>query len=329
MNEKKYDYFIMNLKGILIFLVVFAHSLELLNMNGLPKILYLFIYSFHMPLFVFTYGVFAKYDLKKITKNIIIPFFILQLIYSLINNNFLIFLAVLFPYHFLWFLVSALWWSSLLPILEKISIKSKYWIFAFSIIMALFVGYIEEINYMFSLSRTFVFSPFFILGNIYIEEKTKWLQHFNKFVNTYKFLLTTLVVFVFSLIIIFEKQLQSDWFYGAKSYYETNSTIIHRLLYLLIPFVFLCLFLCFIPKKEIKWISFLGKNTWPIFCFHEIFIIFMAKKKLINKLSILPFSQNIVVIIAIILLFICSIIITFVLTRKVFIWFSNMIRFKF
>ena len=52
-----------NLKAILIFLVVFGHFLELVEGH---KLLYLTIYSFHMPLFLFLSGYFARFDRKKI-----------------------------------------------------------------------------------------------------------------------------------------------------------------------------------------------------------------------------------------------------------------------
>lgn len=50
-----------NLKGILIFLVVFGHLLELVG-GPAAAWLYRLIYSFHMPAFVFCSGWFARFD---------------------------------------------------------------------------------------------------------------------------------------------------------------------------------------------------------------------------------------------------------------------------
>ena len=50
-----------NMKGILVFLVVFGHFLELCPATLQKNILYLVIYSFHMPAFLFFSGFFAKY----------------------------------------------------------------------------------------------------------------------------------------------------------------------------------------------------------------------------------------------------------------------------
>src|SRR5699024_11474008 len=47
-----------NLKGILIFLVVFGHFIEIYKKEYYE--LFVFIYAFHMPVFIFLSGYFAK-----------------------------------------------------------------------------------------------------------------------------------------------------------------------------------------------------------------------------------------------------------------------------
>ena len=57
----KRDYQIDNIKGLLILLVVFGHSLELVRINsGVANFMYIFIYTFHMPVFVFYAGYLSK-----------------------------------------------------------------------------------------------------------------------------------------------------------------------------------------------------------------------------------------------------------------------------
>ena len=61
-----------NLKCLLIFSVVFGHMLELfMGKNSPERVIYLVIYSFHMPLFAFVSGVFARYNPSKIKNNMI------------------------------------------------------------------------------------------------------------------------------------------------------------------------------------------------------------------------------------------------------------------
>ena len=63
-NDKKLknnNYFIDNLKVILIFLVVFGHLIErYIDTNLTLRGLYMFIYTFHMPLFIFVSGFLPK-----------------------------------------------------------------------------------------------------------------------------------------------------------------------------------------------------------------------------------------------------------------------------
>lgn len=62
--EKTRNHLLDNLKGMLIFLVVFAHFILLYAHVGVAslseKIATFFIYSFHIPLFAFISGYFSK-----------------------------------------------------------------------------------------------------------------------------------------------------------------------------------------------------------------------------------------------------------------------------
>lgn len=74
---KTREYVFDNAKGFLMFCVVLGHMLEG-NLTGVSKILYILIYSFHMPFFVFISGYFAKYDAKEILVKLIVPYVCLQ-----------------------------------------------------------------------------------------------------------------------------------------------------------------------------------------------------------------------------------------------------------
>lgn len=77
MTERIYKFD--NLKAVLIFLVVFGHFLELVEGH---ELLYLVIYSFHMPLFMFLSGYFARFDKKKILEQLIYPYVMFQILYT-------------------------------------------------------------------------------------------------------------------------------------------------------------------------------------------------------------------------------------------------------
>ncbi|WP_010234461.1 acyltransferase family protein [Clostridium arbusti] len=78
------DYYFDNIKLLLITLVVIGHVIEpLINTYSNFRLLYFFIYAFHMPLFAFISGYFLKNAnnkkniLPKIS-NIFIPYIIFQ-----------------------------------------------------------------------------------------------------------------------------------------------------------------------------------------------------------------------------------------------------------
>ena len=62
----KREYRFDNAKFILILLVVFGHILEHFQGRYVPGI-YRTVYLFHMPMFIFISGYFAKFDRKKNT----------------------------------------------------------------------------------------------------------------------------------------------------------------------------------------------------------------------------------------------------------------------
>ena len=75
------------LKGAGILLVVFGHLIEKPSAQSvLLQILYTDIYSFHMPLFVFLSGIFARdtleaRDYRKIAWTLFFPLLVFQLVY--------------------------------------------------------------------------------------------------------------------------------------------------------------------------------------------------------------------------------------------------------
>lgn len=76
------NYLIDNSKGLLIFLVVLGHSLEFIRKDyEVARLLYVFIYEFHMPVFVFISGYLSKNVEKgrrNAVRNFLTPFFTIQ-----------------------------------------------------------------------------------------------------------------------------------------------------------------------------------------------------------------------------------------------------------
>ncbi|MFR5117113.1 MAG: acyltransferase family protein, partial [Eubacterium sp.] len=93
MNKER-DYFFDNLKAVLIFLVVLGHFLLPIHGESVLVVVKRLIYVFHMPLFVFVSGYFAKkiykngqYNFKKILyliKAYIMFVVAIQIVYAIV-----------------------------------------------------------------------------------------------------------------------------------------------------------------------------------------------------------------------------------------------------
>lgn len=173
---KERDAYFDNLKGILISLVVIGHFIESFYFKSkFFEIIYTFIYTFHMPAFIFLSGLFFKPDLKKafyfLKLYIIFQLLKLGLNYFLFNKDVTIH-SLLYPTWTLWYLLSMFFWYLISCFNKKIKI-SVIGMF----IISLLVGFIPCMTSIFSLQRTFAYLGFFTLGVFINYKKFKKIMH--------------------------------------------------------------------------------------------------------------------------------------------------------
>ena len=160
-RKYKYD----NLKFIMIFLVVFAHFLELFNGEH-KKILYIFIYTFHMPMFVYISGYFSNGQKKSIVKFIYI-YIIWQTIYFLIDKFILklnIKLDYSYPNWVLWYIFALIVWNFIINFFKKVNSNNCIFYIIWTFLISILAGFINPIGYPYSLSRIITFFPYFLIG---------------------------------------------------------------------------------------------------------------------------------------------------------------------
>jgi fucose 4-O-acetylase-like acetyltransferase len=159
-----------NAKFVLIILVVAGHLLEQVK-GGSPAMeaIYRFLYLFHIPAFAYLSGAVstAKFDAKtgkRWLATLVLPYLVFQGVYLFIEAKLThgaFAYRVVQPYWVMWYLLSLATWRVLLPAVmgmrRPIAITSA---------VALLVGLLPDIGYGFSLSRTFVFLPFFVAGHV-------------------------------------------------------------------------------------------------------------------------------------------------------------------
>ncbi|MGB3417677.1 MAG: hypothetical protein WBA36_13460, partial [Mesorhizobium sp.] len=156
------------LKGAGILLVVFGHLIEKPSARSvLLQTLYIDIYSFHMPLFVFLSGIFARAtldsgDYRKIVWTLFFPLVVFQGLYlAAARLTDWYSYSPFTPYWLLWFIASLIGWRLLLPLFASPAGL------AVAVLGAVFVGYDGAVGYALSAARTIYFLPFFVLGHLY------------------------------------------------------------------------------------------------------------------------------------------------------------------
>nr|WP_317357757.1 acyltransferase family protein [uncultured Tyzzerella sp.] len=261
-----------NIKGLLIFLVVFGHSLELLkNEYIIANIIYTFIYFFHMPAFIFISGYFSK-DLKKSQdsafEKFLLPFLIITLPWNIVSfilgitDNYSFFT----PAWAMWYLFSMFIWKLLLPYLLKIKR-----IFKISIFLGITAGLFMEFNSFMSISRTITFLPYFLAGYFFDDTLIEKLRKKPKLPFIFVIISVALVAIYFSTSDLIPVEiLWLDRPFINLNYSMKLGLIIRILLYG-IGFLMTFTLLNLITEKKC-FLSKLGKNTLSVYLLH-IFLI--------------------------------------------------------
>ncbi|PLR76107.1 acyltransferase [Bacillus sp. V3-13] len=273
---QKRNYYFDNAKFILIFFVVFGHLLQsFIADNEIIHALYKAIYTFHMPAFILVSGFFAKgfYQkgyLRKITKKLILPYLIFQLIYSVyyyyLYGQSQLTVDPLDPHWSLWFLVSLFFWNIMLLGFSKLKAVTAI---SISLVIALAIGYIDFISNYLSLSRTFVFFPLFLLG-YYLKK-----EHLSSLFNVKARSVAALAFVIVFAWFYLNPDINYQWLLGSKPYGEMGAASLaamgKRLGFYLLSLMMVFSFFAFVPKKQ-YFFTDLGKNTLYVYLLHGFFV---------------------------------------------------------
>ena len=280
---KKRDDIWDNFKGILSFTVVFAHYLYhylSVKRGTMVSIVFIFIYIFHMPAFIFCFGYFSKSENSKSRESL----FKLVIHYFIFNTGMMIFMyfyrgrnfQFLMPYYSFWYLLSLIYWRI---IIIYVDIENKKSIIIKTIALALINGYSKDFsNNIFSIRRTIAFFPFFLIG--YLFPKDKFQIILNQLNSHFKKLQVCIIFIIYSLGVFFcvKKKIiyfSIDDLLMAK--YKNFSSIKKRILIFIIAFFMSILLLLSLPNRKLPFLTMTGKNSLYIYLFHRVFPIFFRK----------------------------------------------------
>ncbi len=267
------------LRFILIFLVVLGHIADFsTRSNEYMRTLYLAIYTFHMPLFIFVSGLFAKKTVNEKKKDKIFSYLVLYFVLKFINflyfwisagkTSFSFFTETGLP----WFML-ALFAHSLITIAVK-DFSPKY-VMVFALLVACLAGYDKNINSFLALSRIIVFFPFYYAGYLFDAKKIE--EHCRKALPK---ILSFVILAAFVLTAVFF----GERFYwlrplvtGANPFASLNTCadygFLIRLGYYAVAAALCYAVIVLTPSKTpLGFAAKIGRRTLPVYAFHYIIL---------------------------------------------------------
>jgi fucose 4-O-acetylase-like acetyltransferase len=228
-----------------------------------------------MPAFIIISGFFAKgiYEkgyIWKLTKKLILPYVLFQVIYGFfyyfLHGKETFKLELLDPKWSLWFLISLFFWNILLLIFNKLKPGTSL---AIAVSIGLVAGFADWIANYLSLSRTLVFFPFFLAG--YLLNK----EHFQMLRTGKAKIAAALIMLAVTIGIICFPDLNEKWFFGSKPYSEFESGhflgMWKRAGVYAIQFAMAGSFFAFVPGRRFFFTSW-GKNTLYVYLLHGFIV---------------------------------------------------------
>lgn len=275
--EQRGETFFLNLRFMLIVTVFVANAIEPLisAMSGLDA-LYRWIFSFHMPLFVLVTGYFARSSLsgaagRKVLLQTGLQYLIFQSLYSALDVTFFqvsnIHHSFFAPYLLLWFLASHACWRLLVLGISRWSRSAQ---FAFAIAAGVAVGYLHLDGIWFSLSRTFVYLPFFAAG--YHFSFSAFMRLYQRYFRTLAAAVSLLLLFATGLL---GGSLPVGWLYGSMTYIQLGVhewyAGVFRLGVYALQAVSSLAFLGLVPYSLSR-MTGLGRRTLYVFLLHGLIV---------------------------------------------------------
>ena len=269
-------------------LVVLGHVLPINKIDFYNLATYDWIFSFHMPLFIFVSGYFTNiHDNRKFWRGIILltesylVFTILHICIMLIQGGSIGLDIFYVPRWTLWYLLSLIWWRFMIHFTPN-GVRDKHLMLVFlSVVLCLVAGWIP-LGKELSFQRTFYFLPFFVFG--YVAKQRNTTLTINPLFAALVLLIVWMVFFVFQWNNIILLQQFDNMHYGP----ATRTFIIRVALLVLASCMSVC-FLSIVPRKEKSWTRF-GRDTLFIYMWHSVILSWRYNlRDFFNLPTTLPF----------------------------------------
>jgi fucose 4-O-acetylase-like acetyltransferase len=278
-----------NARFACIVLVVMGHGIQRITYDSdAALVTYLWIYAFHMPAFAIVSGYFTKSgppsirQMKRVITDILVPYVIMETIWTLVQ--FLVEgkreLNPTQPSWTLWFLLALGIFRLVLPYLALLR-----WPLAWSLIISVGVGYLDNVDSTFSLARALGILPFFVLG---------WQLHRWKLVDRWRVVerqtwlirgaavlfMLALAAVLLAFIDVWRAINLQHWFFYDQSYSGLGGDQWWaggvRLALIALAALLSAAFFVLLPRRE-TWMTTLGQYTMYVYLLHS-FVLYPLRE---------------------------------------------------
>jgi fucose 4-O-acetylase-like acetyltransferase len=262
-----------NAKFMAIVLVVAGHSIVGLRNVHLAHALYLFVYTFHMPVFIVITGYFSRNftfgggKARKLLTNLGVPYIVFETAYSTYHwavGKSAFEVSLLDPYYLTWFLMALFLWRLSTPVWQQIR-----WPLAAAVAISLLAG-TTKLPTVLEMYRVFGLVPFYVLG------LTLKPHHFELLKRPQARILgslTLVAAFAFTLFFA-DRHMTTEWVYwrSGNAHMHVSNLVgsVMRLGLLIEATVLVAAFLALVPAHR-TWFTGLGGATLYAYLLHGFF----------------------------------------------------------
>lgn len=258
-----------NLKGVLIFLVVFAHCIYGIADNAVLSALVKIIYLFHMPAFVFISGRLGRSERSQSAPAL------LKLAFSfLIFNGFAGIIAgqgdILVPLYSYWYLLALIVWRLTAKYVSKIRFS-----FIAVTVIALAAGFASTLDNTLASARIVSFYPFYLAGYMLDSERISSVTGGSRSRRAFTggVCLALSAAFGYLALSVLNVSLNALLMFP----YENGDGFIARVMIFLCAAFAVTALICLIPRRRLPVLTMLGRNSFSIFVLHRIFTLLICE----------------------------------------------------
>ncbi|MGP4002598.1 acyltransferase family protein [Streptomyces sp. 8N706] len=269
------DPFFDNAKLLAIVLVVAGHAWQPLKDSRAVWAGYLFVYMFHMPVFIVISGYFSRtfsfrpQQVKRLITGVAVPYIVFETAYTLYGNamddrdNDI---SLLSPWYLTWFLAALFVWRLTAPLWR---VMRWYTAVGLSLVLAL-TGAANEPGPVLNLDRVLQFLPFFVLGLVMRPEHWRMLG-----ARWVRIAAVPVMAAAAAMAYWVRGRMTAEWVFHSRGWGELHVAwpvgAAMTLALTACSLVMVAAFLAWVPRHR-TWFTDLGAGTLCAYLLHGFFI---------------------------------------------------------